>query len=156
MIIRYQFSLGFGPVSRAIAWFSSGPFSHVDIVMPNGSLLGARSDEIDGCPAGVQIRRKNYEKWKKRVVMSLAVGPMQERQFYDFLHLQVGRPYDRTAIWGFATGRDWRDPGEWFCSELGAAAAEQCGLIPTLYTPTNKVTPVALATVLSAVGAQIT
>lgn len=146
-MIRYQLVTGYGPTSAAVAWFSGGTFSHVDAVLPDGRLLGARMS------GGVQIRPPNYERWSKRVVFSLLKG--NEAEWLSFLYGQVGKPYDHTAIWGFAAGRDWREPDSWFCSELAAAALEMAGGCPVLYTPTNKITPSGLATVLSALGAVV-
>jgi hypothetical protein len=154
-VIKLQFVLGAGLSSRAIAWFSAGHFSHVDAVLPDGRLLGARSDVICHIPPGVQIRPAFYEKWKERVVMCLNVSPEKEKAFTLFLKQQLFKPYDSTAIWGFLAGRDWRDDRKWFCSELQTAALEIAGISPELYTPRNKVTPAALATVMSAIGAAI-
>jgi uncharacterized protein YycO len=154
-MIRLQFVLGYGMPSQAIAWFSAGHFSHVDAVLQDGTLLGARSDSIGGKPPGVQIRYPLYEKWKERVVMSIATDAAKEKSFYDFLNAQLGKPYDKTAIWGFATGRDWRDPSDWYCSELITAAEEAAGALPALYVPSNKVTPVMCAALNSAIGASV-
>jgi hypothetical protein len=152
-VIRLQFVLGTGLSSAAIAWFSAGTFSHVDAILRDGSLLGARSDQVGGQHAGVRIRPPYYEHWRSRVVMSLPATPEKELKFYEYLKKQLGKPYDMTAIWGFATGRNWRDPQDWFCSELQAAALEVAEVIPRLYTPANKITPATLATLLSAIGA---
>jgi hypothetical protein len=57
MSIKLRFVRGLDFSSRVIAWFSAGHLSHVDAVMPDGSLLGARSDVIKGIPTGVQIRQ---------------------------------------------------------------------------------------------------
>jgi hypothetical protein len=154
VILKFQFVLGRSFSSRAIAWFSAGHFSHVDLVLPDGRLLGARSDVILNIPPGVQIRPPNYEEWKERVVLSLEVTELQLQSVIAFNMSQLGEPYDKTAIWGFVAGRDWREEDSWFCSELQAAAIESANIWPALYTPRNKVTPAALATVLSAVGAQ--
>lgn len=144
--------LGGGLSSRAIAWFSAGHFSHVDCILPSGGLLGARSDRIGVVAPGVQIRPGAYEKWKERVVMDLSAKPSEHSRFYEFLNSQLGKPYDKTAILGFATGREWRDPDAWFCSELQAAALEVSGRCPDLYTPRAKVTPAGLASIVSALG----
>lgn len=156
--VYLQFVLGAGIPSRAIAWFSSGPFSHVDLVLDDGRLMGARSDVIkmpSGAvvPAGVQIREPNYERWKERVVMKLPCTELQKQSVIAFNLSQEGKPYDKTAIWGFMAGRDWRKQDQWFCSELQAAAIESADLTHPLYAPKNKVTPAALATLASAVGA---
>lgn len=157
MILSWQFVLGSGISSQAIAWFSAGHFSHVDAVLPGGGyLLGARSDRVGHRPPGVEIRPPAYEKWKERVVMSLEVEPSRAKKFGEFLNAQLGKPYDKTAIWGFAAGRDWREDDSWFCSELQPAALEYSNILPALYAPVNKITPAGFAIILSAVGASVT
>jgi hypothetical protein len=154
-MIRLQFVRGRGISSTAIAWMSAGLFSHVDSILPDGSLLGSRSDRILGIDPGVQIRPPNYEKWKHRVVFQLAATAVQTDAFYRFLQEEIGKPYDKLAIVGFAISRNWREEGAWFCSELVAAGLEASGVSPKLYTPSCKVTPVCLSTVISALGAKI-
>jgi hypothetical protein len=53
-VIALQFSTEADPVSALIRAFSHGPFSHVDAVLPDGRLLGARAD------GGVQARATGY------------------------------------------------------------------------------------------------
>lgn len=153
MLLSWQFVLGSGISSRSIAWFSAGHFSHVDCIFPDGFLLGARSDRVGHRPAGVELRPPAYEKWKERVVMSLEVETSRANKFYGFLNEQLHKPYDKTAIWGFAAGRDWREDDSWFCSELQTAAIEAANITPALYAPAAKITPAGLAIVLSALGA---
>lgn len=148
-MIQLQFVLGRGAGSQAIAWFSSGHFSHVDLVLPDGRLLGARSDNADGIK-GVAIRRADYEVWHKRVVFAIPCSDTQEATVHDFARAQIGKPYDHTAILGFVMGRDWRKPDSWFCSELAMASLEAAGIIAPLYLAANKITPVAAALVVSA------
>ena len=148
-MIKLQFVMGAGFSSRAIAWFSAGEFSHVDIVMPDQTLLGARSDKVGGKPAGVQVRPAGYEKWSRRTTITLPCSTTAAREFYDFAHKQVGKPYDSVAILGFAAGRNWREPDSWFCAELAAAALEAAHLVAPLLLATSKITPVSLALVLS-------
>lgn len=152
-MIKVQFVREHGFLSNLIAWFSAGTFSHVDTVLPNGALLGARNDCIGGKPPGVQIRPPYYMNAATKVRMWLNTTPEQEAVYYDFLNAQLGKPYDKIAIIGFAVDRDWRDPSDWFCSELVAAALEYCKVCPRLYTPANKITPVGLASIMSALGA---
>lgn len=40
-----------------------------------------------------------------------------------FLQAQLGKPYDWTALLGFALRRDWAEDDAWFCNELAEAAA---------------------------------
>lgn len=126
----------------AIKLFEHGLYSHVDIVMPDGSLLGARNDEMLGIPAGVHIRPSTYANFSaiKRVVIECS--DEERSRFYEFANDQIGKPYDETAILGFAVGRDWRAEDSWFCSEMGAAALEASGiLLHPLATTVNKITP---------------
>jgi hypothetical protein len=151
-MIRLQFSRQSGLISNAIAWFSAGHFSHVDAVLPDGNLLGARHDRVGGKPPGVQVRPQDYVEFSEKRLFFIPAPPEQARMFYDFLLAQVGKPYDIAAIWGFALDRDWRNPDSWICSELQAAALEQVGRVPRLFLAANKITPGALALVVTAIG----
>jgi hypothetical protein len=151
-MIRLQFVCEAALSSQAIAWFSAGHFSHVDAVLPGGQLLGARDDSVGGQPPGVHVRPPNYVGWSRRVVMTVPASPAQSNAFYAFLHKQIGKAYDRAAIWACAFNRDWREPDSWICSELQSAAGEYAGILPRLYLAANKITPVACALAFSAVG----
>jgi hypothetical protein len=149
--ITLQFSALDDVVSLAIRAFSHGPFSHVDAVLPNGSLLGARSDQLGSVPAGVQIRRPGYVEFSALRHVVLPTTPDCDLAFYDFLRTQIGKPYDHSAILGFALDRDWRQPDSWFCSELIAAALEKARYFSfCLAAPANKITPADLLLALSA------
>ena len=150
MAIRLQFSRQADPISDLIAWFSAGNLSHVDAVLSNGYLLGARSDRVGGKPPGVQIRPPNYAKFALKVIMTIPCTGEQEQAFQNFLYAQLGKPYDKTAILGFIVGRNWREDDSWFCSEAIAAALEAAGIFHPLYLAANKITPSALALAVSA------
>jgi uncharacterized protein YycO len=150
--IRLQFVCEAALSSQAIAWFSSGHFSHVDCLLDDGTLLGARSDQVGGKLAGVQIRPQGYVKWARRVVMKVPCTINQKKAYHDFLFSQLGKPYDSEAIWAFLFNRNWRETDSWICSELQSAAGEKSGILPQLYLAANKITPVACALAFSAVG----
>jgi uncharacterized protein YycO len=150
--IRFQFVLEPGIASWVVAWFGAGHFSHVDAVLDDGTLLGARSDRVGGQPPGVQIRPPNYTKFLRSVVMVIPATDEQNAAFYAFLHSQVGKPYDRRTLSAFWSNRDWRHTDGWICSELQAAGLEKAGVVPQLYLAANKITPVSLALVASTVG----
>lgn len=154
-MIRAQLVRGAGISSSLIAWQGSGIYSHADIVLPDGRLLGARSDAVGGQPPGVRVRPAFYETWKHRTLFALDATPEQEKLFYDFALAQEGKPYDSRAIVAFLVNRNWRDTAAWFCSELVAASLEHSGRCPHLFTTAQKVTPVGLAMVLSALGAEV-
>lgn len=121
-MITLQFStkrLPFAWLVRKATW---SPFSHVDFVLPDGRLLGARG------MGGVDIREaEHYSRCERFQVKAPA----------DVLHIavnQVGRPYDWAGILGWGLHRDWQDQERWFCSELIAWAFQQAGH-PLLRTP---------------------
>ena len=132
--------------SRLISWFGHlEPVSHVDAVMPDGTLLGARQD------GGVKIRPAGYETFSRMIRVTLPCSDIQETEFYSFLTSQLGKPYDETAILAFAANRNWQDEDSWFCSELQTAALVAAGWFPAIpCAPFNKIDPADLLLVLSA------
>lgn len=142
-MITLQFVGDDDPASEAIKIFSRGWCCHVDAILPDGTLLGARLD-------GVKIRAPDYASFTRVERISLAASAEQETAFLAFLHAQVGKPYDRLAIAAFPFQRDWREPGSWFCSELALAALEACEFFRApLSVPANEVTPRDLLLVVS-------
>ena len=151
-MISLQFSRGPDLSSELIEWFShAAHYSHVDTIMPDGALLGARSDVIGGKPSGVQIRPPDYLGTEPVFRIDLEnANELESAAYYDFVKAQVGKPYDKLGIVGFLVGRDWREPSSWFCSELVAAALESCLYFPyPLACPANKVTPPDIINLLS-------
>lgn len=148
--IVMQFAGSAALTSRLIQWFDHGAFAHVDTVMPDGTLLGARDDVMAGYPAGVQFRGADYQQGYTLKRVALPCTDEQEKAYYDFVIAQIGKPYDEKAIAAFAVGRDWRTPDSWFCSELNAAGLEASGVVPPLSAPVNKIAPDDLLLVLSA------
>lgn len=136
MTIALQFAAEDGITAEAIKLYERGWPSHVDAIMPDGSLLGARIEN------GVAIRKPGYVKFARTELIRLPAGEGIASVFYGFLRQQLGKPYDVKAIIAFALPRDWRDPRAWFCSELIAAALEQSCFFPhRLSSPANEVTP---------------
>ena len=140
--IDLQFVLGSGLSSRLIAWYGQGfgGWSHVDAVLPDGTLLGARDDKVGGQPAGVRIRPPFYEKWKRRTGVRIATSAQLAKIGNDWLLTQIGQAYDDAAIRGFITARPDHDAGRWICSALqrgrlavmGVAGA--CSQVPVSQT----------------------
>lgn len=154
MAVRLQFVRENKIGSKLIAWFGAGEFSHADCLLDDGRLLGARHDRVGGKPPGVQIRPPGYAKFVRCDIFTLSATDAQERSFHEFLFSQLNKPYDMSAIYGFITGRNWRQPDSWICSELAGRALEISGISPPLYLACNKISPVALALVASALGAK--
>ena len=128
--------------SDTVGWYTRSVFTHVDVVLDDGRLLGAR---ING---GVQIRPRDYQKilFVQRYRTTLSVAG--EHDFHLALLEQIGKPYDWTAVLGLVMNRNWRQTDRWFCSELVAWAFEKAGT-PLLRVDNNdKVTPRDLTTSL--------
>lgn len=153
-MIRLQFVLGRGLSSRLIAWYGNGyrGYSHVDAILHDGTLCGARSDAVGGRPAGVQIRPANYEKWVRRCVVTLESTEDQSARWERYLRSQVGRHYDKGSILGFVFGEEMHQAGRWICSALQTRALELVGKIQPLPTPPAQVTPNSLLIATCAVG----
>ena len=154
-MITLAFFNGAGAASQAIEWFSAGEVSHVAAVMADGNYLDARLDKEGASAGGVQMRPASGEGVTEAVRYTIETSAAEEAAFWDFLHAQIGKPYDVTGILAFVAGRDWHATDSWFCSELQAAALEAAGVVNPLYAAANKVTPAALALVCSAVGTRV-
>lgn len=171
-MIRIRFVTGNDLISNAIrAGERDGWCTHVEAIMPDGTLIGAH---IDG---GVEARPADYDKGTrtKELIVELSADDAQESAFTRFLGHQLGKPYDTTAVIGLGLsavmpflgyvvvaigstlglnqiahkGRDWREPDSWFCSELIAAALETCGYFRRLSAADNHILPRDLLLILS-------
>lgn len=124
-----------GFASAAIRYLTYSDFSHVDLVLPRGSLLGARMD------GGVAIRKPDYGAFTSKARFACHPGAAVERKVYEFAHSQVGKPYDHLGICNLFLQRNWKEEDSWFCSELIAAAFEHAEY-PLLNVPnSDRVTP---------------
>lgn len=139
IVLQFAESTSLG--GRIIEWYDHGRFAHVDTVLPDGSLLGARDDVVAGIPAGVQIRPADYLGAAKTFQVSLPVPDVAALDYEYFLRQQLGKSYDESAIAGFVFGRNWNKPDSWFCSELVAAGLQQAGILKPLVAPANKIPP---------------
>jgi len=150
--IVLQFVEGSGFGSGMIKWFGHGAYSHVDSVLPDGRLLGARNDAVGGVKPGVRIRPADYVASENVSRVVLLVGDRMRDDYYAFIDAQLGRAYNKTAILAFAFGAEWSNPEAWFCSQLVAAGLQACGYLPKLSEPANKIDPDDLRLILSALA----
>lgn len=128
-MITLQFSSKGTIGSKVIQWITWSDYSHVDFVLPEGRLLGARGD-------GVKIREDygNYERVKR--VQADAPDSVIHRALS-----QLHTPYDYAALLGLTFRRDWENPHAWFCSELVAWAFEEEGHPLLREIPSSRITP---------------
>jgi hypothetical protein len=155
--IRLQFVLGSALPSRLIAWYGEGygGYSHVDGVLSDGRLLGARNDAVGGQPPGTHIRRPEYEKWVKRAVMTLDATDAEYADWEASLRAKIGTPYDRASIIGFITGESQHADGHWICSALQVNALQHIKRVPfPLPVPAHQITPNSLLLIVATIGAQ--
>lgn len=119
--------------------------THTEALMPEGGYLGAH---LSG---GVMIRPIGYDDGSRtrELLITIDASKDQNDKFHAFLKAQIGKPYDKAAIAGLALNRNWRTPDSWFCSELMAAALEECGYLFKLSVTDNHISPRDLLLVLS-------
>lgn len=136
--------------SWVIRKLAHSPFSHVDFVMSDGTLLGASdmgegSPIVSGNPCGVAVRPWNYQQFGYRRQMILDTPKADD--IYNQAYSQLHKPFDNGGLRNFLSSdfpnvRDWRDPAWWWCSELGAWSEETGGYWDhPLSWPKNRVSP---------------
>lgn len=124
-------------VSSTIRRVTRSLWSHTEIILDDGSYLGAHYD------GGVQIRPSNYCSPLREKRYSIRLPAEQVAQIISFAHSQVGKKYDISDIFGILFNRNWDNPSRWICSELVAASAYAGGLYLLNVDPkmVNKITP---------------
>ena len=111
--ITLQFVGGNSLADRAIQIFTWSWADHLDLVLPDGKLLGA----VPG--SGVVIREQSAIDPSSRIERySYYVTRDQEARLYEEAKNQLGTPYDWAAIIGIAIHRDWAQTDHWICSEF--------------------------------------
>ena len=154
--ITLSFVCGKDVSSRLIAWWGSGygGFSHVDAVLPDGTRLGARNDEVKTpsgtYAAGVQIRPADYGVWIRRRDVSIPVSDFTFRRWLRSAKDRIGAHYDQGAIVDFVIGsKRLHEPGHWICSALQADLLACVGLLKPVPIPFSQVTPDSLFLMVS-------
>jgi hypothetical protein len=141
--IQYSTSTAFA--SMVIRRLSHSRFSHVDFLIPGEGLLGVSGPGhyISGSGApfhdigGVIVRPFNaWPYLEPPKIARIQTSDEVVRKAVDAARSQMGKPYDDGALWGFLGDparemqRNWRDEGQWYCSELLTWALELAGLWP--------------------------
>lgn len=134
MRIVAQFSTEAGISSWLLRWFTHSHFSHVDIQLSDGSLIGAR---LSG---GVRLRPSNYAKFTRIERIAIDVSETEYAAAIDWLYSKIGTKYDIKAIFAFMFNRNWRDMKRLFCSEYYIDLLEYLKKI-RVRTPANRITP---------------
>lgn len=141
--------------SRIIRDFTRGAYSHVDVLLSGGQTIGSYEEKVTAggvvIPSGVQLRPMAYADFAKTKILTFDTG--DDKAFLDFMHAQIGKPYDWPGIAGIALDRNWHNSDAWFCSEIVAAALEAGHFIHPLDTSFYFVSPRDIDLIGCAVGA---
>ena len=144
--LMFNKNWGSGLIRRA----NHSPFSHINILLKDGTLLGASNSPdaptIHGNSRGVAQRPFDYQRFAYRRQMVL----MTERadNIRQMAVTQLGKNFDNSALRDFISDsfpglRDWRLNESWFCAELVVWAMETGGFWQPkqLIWPRNRVSP---------------
>ena len=145
MLIR--FCTGNSIPDKIVRWGQrDGWPSHCEWKMPDGRLYGAH---LFG---GVRFRPAGYDKATntRELIVNVPLMPAQYEKWAEFMFAQHLKPYDKWAVLGLGLGRNWRDPDQWFCSELVIAGLEHCGFLPRLASVVYHISPRDALMILSA------
>jgi len=112
VLLRFSRGSGLaGWIVRTATWSS---FSHVGFKLEDGFVLDATPEH------GVAIRMAEDDETTQ--YFQILAPTKYINDAISYARLQLGKPYDWTAIYGMAIRRDWWDDRSYFCSELCEAA----------------------------------
>jgi hypothetical protein len=146
--------------SMLICRLTHSPFSHVDLLLDDGNLLGSSNSPhtpvVSGNPAGVAIRPPDYQRFAVRRDAIIPTTDQRKKRFTDFCMAQLGKPFDgealspRVFLSPDVVFRDWRENDKWFCAELMGRATEIAPLLGwTIPGVKNRITPADLVLLLA-------
>lgn len=150
-----QYSTSTAWQSAVIRRLTHSPWSHVDIVLPEGLLGVSGVDEKINDLGGVRIRpHKAWPYLTTPKVAHLRCSDTVRDAVIAAAKSQMDKPFDNGSLWSFLQDqaeispdtpiveRNWRDTTKWFCSELVIWSCAQGGLFPyELVVPKNRITP---------------
>jgi len=142
--ITFQFVHGTGLGSRLIEWKGDSEVSHVNVVTPDGQLLGAL---LNG---GVKVRPRDYEKFALQILVTIPVSDEQYDAFWKDAESHIGEQYDCAGIVGIALGTNIKDAGEDFCSEWPCKSLTAAGIVRIAKDP-SKIDPETLRLLVTAI-----
>ena len=146
MGLRVRFVADRSLPSWAIGWFGGGIWSHMATYVTDSTVIDARSDVIQGIPAGVKVRPVSYlDDYPKWLTLEIPCDALQLEACMSALRSQLDKPYDTRGIYNFATGsmddKNWQDLSAWFCDALAIWAQQVSGICPFLTLPATRLTP---------------
>lgn len=112
MTIKLQFSDERTIGQGLVRWWTGHWATHVDAVLPDGRLLGARPF------SGVQIREPDYHDFSRKEIVTISASAEAEEAFYSYLRDQVGKGYDYGTVLNFVIPSIKQRNDRWACAEL--------------------------------------
>jgi len=114
-------------VSAAIRLDSRGGVSHVEAVLPDGTIVAALR------PTGVTRCAPDYDTTSNiQIVVDIKMTPLQLATWESFLISRIGWPYDTPALAGFLFLQNFHREHALICSALITDALRHCGRYPAL------------------------
>lgn len=108
--------------SRLIRAIERTEASHCGVLRPDGTV-------VDSTFLHRGVRAWQRDEWMQgRTLIAEVAFPV--RRLDDgmgWLDMQIGKPYDWTALAGWLLWLDWQQDDSWYCSELAIACAQACG-----------------------------
>ncbi len=129
MQVVLEFSRGASLASAVVGLATWSWCSHVDFVLEDGQLLGARPD------GGVSLRQSRPQLRCERYAVDASCKVLR------LAETQLNRPYDWPGVLGVGLHRDWAETDSWFCSELVAWAFYTAGEPLLRSYELNRITP---------------
>lgn len=156
--LTFGLRLGRGPLSRLIRYFTIGPYSHVDVLGPDGRWWGARSDKCGGEPRGFWPRPADYDPDPVQL-FTIRVTSEQHAYFWFRLYSLKTLPYDWVALVAMGFPRIARLLKRWrrgvFCSDAQTLCCRYARIFGKMFEKADTVTPTEFALMLCARGAKI-
>lgn len=139
--------------SSLIRRTNHSPFSHIDIMLEDGNLLGASHNPAAPTvaayprsnPCGVAVRPPEYQRFRYRRQMVISTHHADDVRAIALT--QLGKDFDGGSLKEFISdkfpgNRDWRLDNHWFCAELVAFCLEVADVFNgPLPWPKNRVSP---------------
>ena len=125
--------------SAIIRWGTHCPYSHVDGLLPDGSLLGARTGWLTTYGEGVRVRPPNYTTFSAIAHRSY---PVDAEKAIAVAMTYVGDPYSWQEDAGYVIPWFWKHvvPKSYNCSAFWAHVIRKCGVDPFL-APLPSISP---------------
>jgi hypothetical protein len=102
------------PLSVLIKLFTWSKWSHCGVVDGDYVIEARALKGVVRTPLKEFIARYN------RIEIATLPTLRDHEQIMKLSELEMGKPYDFSAVFGIAFRTGWADPSKWFCSELVA------------------------------------